>query len=502
MGIRQTTEGFIANARATHGDRYDYSRVQLARYGSPVEILCPEHGTFWQVAKAHVAGHGCPKCGGVGRVTRDDFIARSREAHGDRYDYDQVEIANGKTPVTIICPDHGSFLQAPVSHMGGQGCSVCANRVPITEAVFLERALAVHGDRYSYARMVYAKYKDKVEIICPDHGSFWQSPYFHAQGAGCPTCAREQTASRGEQEVADWLTALGLRMTRNDRTVLDTMEIDIYLPDHRLGIEYNGAYWHSDEKLPSPRLHEVKAAKAQAAGVRLITIWDFDWDTRPDFIQEWLRHQLGLSRHPKIGARTCAVRVIEGQAATDFYHQTHIQGPAWRARVHYGLFHHEDLVACMSFGQGVSRRGKVGAGEWELIRLATRGVVRGAASKLFAAFLRDHAPQVIWSFSDRQYFNGQVYSVLGFQEDGRLPADYRVAHSASGRIWHKSAWQRQHIPARLAELGMAETFDPATDSRTERDMQALCRALRIMDAGKIRWKWTPFPSGKGRLEPG
>ncbi|MNN19987.1 hypothetical protein D3C81_1332460 [compost metagenome] len=123
------------------------------------------------------------------------------------------------------------------------------------------------------------------------------------------------------------------------------------------------------------------------------------------------------------------------------------------------------------------------------MRFATAGIVRGGASKLFAAFVTEHQPEAVWSFSDRQHFGGGLYPTLGFQLDGEVQADYRVAHVNKGLVWHKSAWKRRNIPARLAELGIAEPYDPDTDPRTERDMQELARTVRIMDAGKIRWKW-------------
>ena len=82
-----------------------------------------------------------------------------------------------------------------------------------------------------------------------------------------------------------------------------------------------------------------------------------------------------------------------------------------------------------------------------------------------------------------------MYLALGFECDGELPADYRVMHINSGRIWHKSAWQRRHIPDRLRELDVQDSFTPASDARTEREMQEAAGVVRIMDAGKIRWKW-------------
>lgn len=485
-----TLEEFIGRARMVHGDRYDYSRVVFSRYSDAIEVVCREHGSFWQTAKSHAAGAGCPDCSGVGRITEGKLIARGQAVHGKRYDYSQAKIVNGSTPVEIICLDHGMFLQRPIEHGAGAGCPVCAGKAPITRERFIERARAIHGDRYNYNQMVFSKYKENVAITCAEHGEFWQTPYNHAQGSGCPTCAREQTTSKGESDLAQWVASLGLRICRNDRTALGSMEIDIFLPDLKTGIEYNGAYWHSDGKLPHPRIHEVKASKARDAGIRLITIWDFDWTTRVDFVKRFLLHALGLNSAPKINARSCDVRWIDASVAAEFYNRTHIQGAAWRTIVNYGLFAGDDLVACMSFSQGVSRRGMMGNAEWELARFATDRIVRGGAGKIFSTFIKNHTPHTVWSFSDRQHFSGGVYPMLGFKEDGRLPADYRVFHEASGRIWHKSAWQRKHIPARLNELGINDLFDPKTDLRTERDMQKIARVLRIMDAGKIRWKWT------------
>lgn len=137
----------------------------------------------------------------------------------------------------------------------------------------------------------------------------------------------------------------------------------------------------------------------------------------------------------------------------------------------------------------------------ELQRFATRGIVRGGASRLMARFIAEHDPDVVWSFSDRQHFAGGVYRALGFEVDGHTPADYTLHHQGTGMRWHKSAWQRRHIPQRLRELGIQEKYDPETDERTERDMQALAKVIRVMDSGKIRWKWTKKEAAHGGLDP-
>jgi Zn ribbon nucleic-acid-binding protein len=92
--------------------------------------VCPIHGPFEQEAHSHLKGQGCPKCGIESRSrkrsdTKETFIEKARKVHGDKYDYSKVKYVNGKTKVTIICPEHGEFEQMPSSHIKGHGCVKC-----------------------------------------------------------------------------------------------------------------------------------------------------------------------------------------------------------------------------------------------------------------------------------------------------------------------------------------------------------------------------------------
>ena len=495
-----TQETFLARARAAHGDRYDYTLVDYQGWQVPVAIKCAAHGVFWQTPKAHAQGRGCLACSGLQPVTLSGFIARAQAVHGDRYDYSQVQMTNVSTKVTILCREHGPFAQRPGDHTRlEQGCPACAQKRPIDAQTFLERAQAIHGDAYAYDLDSYQGYRQPVTVTCPSHGVFTPTPHNHIhRHSGCPRCVYANGTSQGEAELADWLAGLGLELVRHDRTLLAGWELDIYLPEHRLGIEYNGTYWHSAERLTTPRQHELKADRAAAAGIRLITVWDFDLRTRGDLMRRHLLHALGRDPGPRWHARRCQVRPVPPLAARAFYEEHHVQGGSnRRAGQSRGLYQDGQLVACMTWGQGLSRRGKAEPGEWELVRYATAGTVRGGASRLFAALVRELAPARVWSYSDRQHFAGGLYPTLGFVLDGTLAADYRVV-SRAGQVWHKAAWQRKHIPQRLRELGSEERFDPATDPRSERAMQDLAGVLRIMDAGKHRWLWTaPATNGTG-----
>lgn len=125
------------------------------------------------------------------RLTREGFINRAIAKHGHKYDYSEVEYVNNTTPVKIICPIHGPFMQTPHNHLQGKhgrGCPMCASTVPNTTETFIKKARAVHGDKYDYSKVKFTRNKDKVTIICPIHGPFEQEANSHLQGHGCPKC--------------------------------------------------------------------------------------------------------------------------------------------------------------------------------------------------------------------------------------------------------------------------------------------------------------------------
>ncbi|NKB61253.1 MAG: hypothetical protein GKR95_03620 [Gammaproteobacteria bacterium] len=197
-----TLDRFINRANKIHNGRYDYSRVVFKNVESKIEIICPNHGSFHQRLATHLKGYGCDKCGRVNVAnklshTYERFLDDARKAHGNRYDYSQVEYINALTKVTIICPEHGPFRQNPANHIRDVGCPKCGDesaasiRSGTTES-FICEALGVHGDKYDYSKTVYRSSHEKVEIVCPEHGSFWQSPVNHVKGnkAGCPGCSK------------------------------------------------------------------------------------------------------------------------------------------------------------------------------------------------------------------------------------------------------------------------------------------------------------------------
>jgi protein-arginine kinase activator protein McsA len=200
MPKRLTTREFVEKARAAHGDRYDYSEVEYVNAITKVKIICPDHGGFWQIANTHARGSGCYDCGRKASSSSqilgvDLFISKAMLVHGDKYDYSEVEYKTGRKKVKIICPKHGAFWQTPNSHMRGVGCADCGGTKKLNTNLFISNARIVHGDKYDYSEVEYRKAREKVKIICPEHGAFWQTPNTHARGRGCYDCGQKAAKS-------------------------------------------------------------------------------------------------------------------------------------------------------------------------------------------------------------------------------------------------------------------------------------------------------------------
>lgn len=161
-----TKEEFIKKARKEHGDKYDYSKVDYVNCETKVCIICPEHGEFWQQAKSHTRGTGCPKCGGTGVLTKEEWVTEAHKVHGNKYDYSKVRYVNNKTKVTIICPEHLEFEQRPTDHIKGQGCPKC-------NLSHLERSVMNYLDEvgvtYDYQKRFNWLGKQSLDFYLPDY---------------------------------------------------------------------------------------------------------------------------------------------------------------------------------------------------------------------------------------------------------------------------------------------------------------------------------------------
>lgn len=129
-----TTEEFLSKAKSKHGDTYDYSNVKDPKSADKIDIVCKVHGKFSQEVNAHInKGQGCPNCGKYKRANsmqnhynREWFIEKALKVHGHKYSYENTVYSKNNVPVVVTCPVHGDFEQEPRSHLVGNGCRQCA----------------------------------------------------------------------------------------------------------------------------------------------------------------------------------------------------------------------------------------------------------------------------------------------------------------------------------------------------------------------------------------
>lgn len=203
MGKKLTTAGFIERAQAVHGDRYDYSDVVYTGAMDKVTIRCSVHGPFEQIAVDHVRGRGCSACNERQTHTIDTFTVKAIAQHGDKYDYSLVRYVNVNTKVDIICPVHGVFQQTPKDHMRKYGCPACGGTKPVTTGEFIQRACAVHNHKYQYDLVEMVNMNTDVTIRCDIHGPFSQRPADHLNGVGCPVCGTLKQGGYNESYFMD-----------------------------------------------------------------------------------------------------------------------------------------------------------------------------------------------------------------------------------------------------------------------------------------------------------
>lgn len=431
---KYTTETFIEKARKIHEERYDYSKVEYVDSYTKVCIICPKHGEFWQAPYAHLAGKGCSLCaeeyiGKIQRLPKEEFIKKAREIHGDKYDYSGVVYETVRDKVKIICPKHGEFYQTPHQHLRGQGCPECGkikranSRTKSTEQ-FIKDARAIHGDLYSYEKVVYKDCFTPITITCRKHGDFEQLPTYHLSGNGCQKCG--YIISNGEEEIYAFISELlpNYKIIKKDRDVLLTHELDVYIPSKRVAIEFDGLHWH-DERKRDKNYHLWKTEECEKRGIHLIHIFEDEWMFKKEICKSRIRNILGITEN-KVYARKCQIAELSKKEAKEFIERNHIQGYVG-GKFNYGLMYKGKLISVMTFStlrRNLGYKSKEGA--YELLRFCNEEnyMVIGGASKLLRHFIEQVNPKEIITYADRRWSNGNLYERLGFTLDHVSPPNY------------------------------------------------------------------------------
>jgi hypothetical protein len=231
---------YIEKSKKNHENKYDYSLVDYKNSKTKVKIICPSHGVFEQLPRAHSSGTGCRQCKFDGyKISDKDLLRQFKKTHKSRYDYSKVNYINSHKKITIICPTHGEFQQTPEKHKRGYGCRECS-RFNYTTDDIIKQFKIIHDDKYDYSKVNYNGNHSKVKINCYKHEIFKQSSHNHKKGKGCPAC----NESKGEINVRKCLKKNKIKFISqksfDECKNIKKLRFDFYLPNHNCCIEYNG----------------------------------------------------------------------------------------------------------------------------------------------------------------------------------------------------------------------------------------------------------------------
>ena len=201
-------------------------------------------------------------------------------------------------------------------------------------------------------------------------------------------------------------------------------EIDIFLPDLKLGIECNGLWWHS-ELYRDKNYHIEKKKYFEKIGIEILNIWEDDWKFKKDIIKSRLKSKLNILEN-KIGARKCQIKYLNKSESKLFLDKNHIQGFCI-SKINIGLLYNNEILSIATFGSARRNLGKKSKiSEYELLRFCNKNnvLVMGALSKILNFFIKEYSPEKIFSYCDYSCYDGRSYIKSGFKYEKNTIPNY------------------------------------------------------------------------------
>lgn len=458
-------------AKSKHGDKYSIIDKTFSALNSKISALCKHHGEFVTQPRFLYEGDPCPLCKeqrGIGKkkyltpTTKDNFIERSRATHGDKYDYSKSVFKGVRNKIEIICQKHGSFFQKTYNHINGSGCTKCGwevNRKPLkSNDEFINQCIDRHGDKFDYSKTQYTKSTNEVTITCPKHGDFKKiaRDFINASPHGCPMCAH--TTSDFEINIRKYLQKFDIKLETRTKKVIAPQELDIYCPEKKIAVECDGIYWHSELQGKGKGYHLNKTNLCSDKGIRLIHIFENEFIYKDKIVKSRLKNIFNLNKY-KIFARKCRVEEVDSKTKDKFLDKYHIQGND-RSLIKLGLFYKSRLVAVMTFCKNRKALGKSHInGEWELSRFATIAnfSIVGGAGKLLKYFEKKWQPIKITSYADKRWSEGGLYFKLGFNKARDSKPNYWYFKGYKSQLTHRFVFRKSELSKKLDKFNPNKT---------------------------------------------
>lgn len=274
---------------------------------------------------------------------------------------------------------------------------------------------------------------DTLEFRCRKCNTIFQSRHLNGLHSRCPKCY-PSNKSIGEIEVGDFIHSYDIQIKLCNRSLISPYELDIYIPSKSIAIEYDGLYYHSDERRTDRNYHSMKTDMCYLQNIQLIHIFENEWLFNKNIVKSRLLNLLGIYS-TTIFAQNCDVHEINNDEAAIFFNRTCLQG--YRiSHLNIGLFYNDKVVAIMSFRQNDNSEKY----QWELLQFSVElGChIPDAAAKLLKYFERTYHPKSLISYVDRRWNTGKMHRALGFILDHISSPNYLYWNTTNKNILFSS----------------------------------------------------------------
>lgn len=473
-----------------NGNKIKKFEGKKSKQNDKVIAICQTHGEYETSIKSVLNGkYNCKKCIGAINcrkrvVPENEFRKRLNDKFGDSISI-IGKFVNMTTPLLFKCNKCGyEFKRKPTAFtisVFKDPCPNCSKDLQAkertkTQEEFIKGVISVWGkDKFDLSETVYEKSSKKVKVRCNECGRTFEieANCFLSGKHGCPY--HNCNSSTKEKDVAEYVSSLGTTVFTNDRKALNGEELDVFIPDFNIAIEFDGIFWHN-ELYKDKNYHITKTNKCKEKGIRLIHIFEDEWIYKKNIWKSMISNLFGKTKN-KIYARKCCIKEVSSSEASQFLEENHIQGKCG-SNIRYGLYFNDELVSLMTFGK---TRHFIGSSkhEYELLRFCNKlnTNVIGGASKLFKHFIKEHNPNNIVSYADKRWSIGNLYEKLGFRLYNESKPNY--FYVIDGKRHNRFNFRKSILVERYG----------CPKEMSERNFCKLQKWWRIYDCGSLCYEW-------------
>ena len=458
------------------------------RLNDELNMECPIHGSYTHKVKFVIKGKTCPNCcksEGMKKmmeskkVTIEEAVNRTNQLSNGEIEIDTSTYVNTMIPARFIHKVCGrDFVRSLNTFMAIPRCPHCVKervnkeRTKTTEQ-FIEEDRITHGDYYIFDHTIYTKSSEYVTITCPVHGDFIIEANSFLQGRGCPY--HHVNKSIMEEEMYDYVHSLvgdEVKLTNNYRITYDgkRYETDIYIPDLKMGFEFDGLYWHNELNKPND-YHLAKTNAFKEKGIQIYHIFEDEWNRKRDIVESFISNCINKPSYT-ISSSDCNIAPISDSESNEFFDKNHIKGGC-EATNNYGLYYNEDLVYAVSFKQSNETN------EYELVRYGNKNFtcVTDGINTIFNYFVETINPNKVFTFSDLRFYKEGLFENLGFLQIKKIDPNYYYV------IFDKKYEHTSFEKEKLEEMKRDNIEVPFEEYRMTK------KWYKIYDCGSLYYEW-------------